>query len=789
MISQVEDIAPAWVWSRLYSLSLIIGGLFLPMRSEALPLLFEEGGSTFQESEALERAGRADEINHQGRDDEARIWLRYSSFAIEGDVQTYCQIRMEVIGEAVPLSRGDTVEIWVRERDLLRDDLLFHSIHEVTQAEANAGRLSLTQNCSGRYNADDEEEAHVDLYATAEVLKAECGLLCFQDRPTSDRSPGLISSNFSVSTQYVNDDAEDSGQGDDQRARAHVIDRDYMMPNDAFWISRDDDYRAVELLGQSSIEASLTFRPEEGLLSLTLLNERGNLIATAEQNETGSGLRTEVISPGIYYLRVRPIDNQNGNFYRLRVESEAQAIECRPLLMQSRDCGNCGQQRRRCSAESQWQSWGACLNQGACPPGTESLVDCGFCGRAIQRCNAECQWIPAECEAPGECLPGDESVRACDEGTETRQCDEQCIWSEYGPCIACADGDERACYEGEPGTAGVGDCQEGVQRCAQQGWGACLAQQLPMPESCADEQDNDCDGHIDLADPDCRPQCGNGNVEGMEECDSLADDCEDCRVLAVDASGGGTFRGGFQAQSFDRFLFRVQQPVRMSFRTHDLQDQCSFQTHALLYDGRGDVLFELRGGDGDDCVGLADLQLDPDDYLLEIFERQRHALPEYRLTVEWIDLPIDVDAAITPPDMMTPHDQNQDLTPSDPRDNMIIPPWDAELDMSGDETDAIHGGADAIESGDMSSIRRDDADRPSLPRGDRGGRADMISTLSPLDATDVTLNTMPDAQTAGSAADAGCTQPCHAAPREMIWIVWGGILGWMGRRRRLPTSR
>jgi hypothetical protein len=68
---------------------------------------------------------------------------------------------------------------------------------------------------------------------------------------------------------------------------------------------------------------------------------------------------------------------------------------------------------------------------------------------------------------------------------------------------ACVPGQSRACYEGPPGTEGVGACTVGQQACAAdgQGWGACAGQVWPEPaERCDTPQDDDCDG-LSLCEP------------------------------------------------------------------------------------------------------------------------------------------------------------------------------------------------------------------------------------------------------------------------------------------------
>jgi len=64
-----------------------------------------------------------------------------------------------------------------------------------------------------------------------------------------------------------------------------------------------------------------------------------------------------------------------------------------------------------------------------------------------------------------------------------------------GPATECAAGTKEACYEGIPGTDGIGACKAGERVCSADGtWGVCLEQVLPKVESCATTNlDESCD--------------------------------------------------------------------------------------------------------------------------------------------------------------------------------------------------------------------------------------------------------------------------------------------------------
>ena len=99
-----------------------------------------------------------------------------------------------------------------------------------------------------------------------------------------------------------------------------------------------------------------------------------------------------------------------------------------------------------------------------------------------------------------------------------------CTVSNYGPnyeatetkcdnldndCNGVVDGMNQSCYTGPAGTLDIGICRGGTQTCSTGAWGGCAGQQLPIPENsvttCWDSSDNNCNGLIDNADPNCSP--------------------------------------------------------------------------------------------------------------------------------------------------------------------------------------------------------------------------------------------------------------------------------------------
>ncbi|MCB9749655.1 MAG: hypothetical protein H6713_06560 [Myxococcales bacterium] len=63
---------------------------------------------------------------------------------------------------------------------------------------------------------------------------------------------------------------------------------------------------------------------------------------------------------------------------------------------------------------------------------------------------------------------------------------------------SCAPGETRDCYTGPLGTEGVGLCAAGLERCQDDmSWGPCEGEVLPVAETCATPEDDDCDGAVD----------------------------------------------------------------------------------------------------------------------------------------------------------------------------------------------------------------------------------------------------------------------------------------------------
>ena len=122
-------------------------------------------------------------------------------------------------------------------------------------------------------------------------------------------------------------------------------------------------------------------------------------------------------------------------------------------------------------------------------------------------------------QQPGDCIDADgdgygENCYFGDDCDDTNPfftvycalCDTQTVEG----CKCFQEGASEVCFEGDPGSVGIGECQLGQRYCKTGYWTGCIGQIVPQAEIC-DDLDNDCDGTVDegVTSPcgDCDPMC------------------------------------------------------------------------------------------------------------------------------------------------------------------------------------------------------------------------------------------------------------------------------------------
>jgi hypothetical protein len=184
------------------------------------------------------------------------------------------------------------------------------------------------------------------------------------------------------------------------------------------------------------------------------------------------------------------------------------SCNCSAGDVETQGCPLCGTQERTCDG-CNWNSWGACQNQGPCASGQTETGNCGDCGTHDRTCQGNCQWGSwSTCEGPDPLTP---------------------------------------CDSGQPGL-----CAEGQLLCTS-GNHVCEQTVFPADETC-DGRDEDCDGVTDEdgvcggTDASVQPDASTGSDGGPPPPDAAAPADDGGGSLDVDGGGSpadpGIVRGG-----------------------------------------------------------------------------------------------------------------------------------------------------------------------------------------------------------------------------------------------------
>jgi RHS repeat-associated protein len=118
----------------------------------------------------------------------------------------------------------------------------------------------------------------------------------------------------------------------------------------------------------------------------------------------------------------------------------------------------------------------------------------------------------------------------------------------------CDEGQTQRCYDGPPGTEGVGLCEGGSQTCTNGQWGKCVDEVVPQSEICGDRIDNNCDGQVDEGCNECEDgqtrSCYNGPQE-TEWIGMCSDGQQTCSGGQWGSCQGETLPGDLQCNGQD----------------------------------------------------------------------------------------------------------------------------------------------------------------------------------------------------------------------------------------------
>lgn len=439
-------------------------------------------------------------------DDDVTIQLWVLDTTIDGDSKSYCRLSFVDAGSDVKLKAGDKVSLKVYEDDTLGDDLIWEKNFTVSAAQAAAGSINETYDCSAKFPDDVGDNA--EYYAEASVDKDECGWTCLNDDPTTDN----------IDVPEVVDDGREE---DDTAGTAKPLGLGLI----GWEIARDQDWQSFELVSLSHVTFDALHDPLVGRLDLLLLDAAGGQVAIGLDQADRTQVVANFLQAGAYKLRISPRDSADFNFYDMKLTLETVPVECSADQVGEEACGNCGTRVRLCTALGQWGDFGACTAEGVCVPGSQSDEACGLCGTMTRNCSEACAWIDGACAGEGICTPEAVDSQDCiGAGKKERVCGADCAWGDFGDCTGgeCAPDDIEGCYSGPPATKDVGACHGGTHTCSNGAWTICKQEKLPGAEICDGVDDEDCDGFDDDEDPDCDMGAGVG-----EACASDTDCAED----------------------------------------------------------------------------------------------------------------------------------------------------------------------------------------------------------------------------------------------------------------------
>lgn len=186
---------------------------------------------------------------------------------------------------------------------------------------------------------------------------------------------------------------------------------------------------------------------------------------------------------------------------------------------------------------------------------------------------------------------------------------------------ACQPGEMKACYAGPDGTDGVGVCKAGMQACASDGlaWGACAGQVTPKQETCADPEDEDCDGR------ECVEWAEVFGDSAMQVFGAVAADAQGNIVVAGDFSGSINLGAGvmLKASGSTDVLVMKLTPSGNAVWGRALGDAGEQSAHTVAVDSTGDIVV---GGATQTALTLGDSTVAPGLFIAKIAGDDGHII-------------------------------------------------------------------------------------------------------------------------------------------------------------------
>lgn len=291
---------------------------------------------------------------------------------INGDVESYCEVRISGSGE---FRQGEeiTVKVW------FNDVLSFQTSGTVTAAEGESDTLFRNYDCSGAFGTATSHEIRADV-----KVEDNCYTICFHDEVKD----------LTVTSSGVTDDSiSNTGYNDAYELEVSGLFDDYPE-----FISRTKDYFSITIEEDSDVWVNIYSFASEGELDVSVYKDAGAQPELLEQKDVYSfntWLQYDSWDPGTYFVTVEPLFAQNYNFFEIGYQAYATGQACNTDDEEIRMCGNCGSQVRVCNDEGQWSAWAPCdVPEGNCEPGATQEIPCddGFSSQQ-ELCSISCSWM------------------------------------------------------------------------------------------------------------------------------------------------------------------------------------------------------------------------------------------------------------------------------------------------------------------------------------------------------------------------------------------------------------